>query len=288
MDLKVTLSPLVLNAFKSKTGTLRAPGIWVESGTVTPTVEMATSGWVGVAVGVFVGLLDGVLVGVIVAVFVRVFVGLLVAVGVGVFVAVFVGVGVGVLVGVIVGVLVGVFVGVLVGVLVGVSVDVFVGLLVTVGVAVAALTVWVFPVTVPDRIAPWPLTCPPATMDVLLIALLNVLFARPATFRSNTSSKVIGWLLLTVTTPLAALAKVTDPPASKVWFPNNRVSVTLLKSPLEPGELSWYSFTLPATTSAVQLKLPAPLKANCLTTTFSWEEADRITWTLEAFSWLKE
>jgi len=119
-----------------------------------------------------------------------------------------------------------------------------------------------------------------------LIELLKFLLISPVTFRSNTNSKVVGWLLLTVTTPLAALANVTAPPAPKVWLPSNRISATLLKSPLEPGELSWYSFTLPATVSVGQFKLPAPLKASCFTTTFSCEEAVRITCRLEAFVWL--
>jgi hypothetical protein len=55
---------------------------------------------------------------------------------------------------------------------------------------------------------------------------------------------------------------------------------------LEPGELSWYSLTLPATTSVGQFKDPLPLKANCFTTTFSCDEAVNITCTLEAFVWL--
>jgi len=87
------------------------------------------SGWVGVAVGVLVG------VGVIVGVLVGVGVNVGVAVGVGVIVGVLVGVGVNV--GVAVGV--GVNVGVAVGVLVAVGVNVDVGVLVAVGVNVGVL-----------------------------------------------------------------------------------------------------------------------------------------------------
>jgi hypothetical protein len=77
-----------------------------------------------------------VFVGVSVGVGVGVFVGVSVGVSVGVGVGVFVGVSVGVLVGVFVGVSVGVFVSVIVGVSVGVLVGVRVGVLVGVGVKV--------------------------------------------------------------------------------------------------------------------------------------------------------
>jgi hypothetical protein len=43
IDFNVTLSPLALSAFSSRTGTLGAPGIWMESDN-TPTAEMATTG----------------------------------------------------------------------------------------------------------------------------------------------------------------------------------------------------------------------------------------------------
>ncbi len=152
MEVKETLSPLVLNAFRSNTGTLRAPGIRVES-EITITVEMATSGWVGVAVGVFVGVFVGVLLGVGVGVFV----GVLVSVLVGEFVAVLVGV----LVAVGVGVFVGVFVGVLVGELVAVLVKVAVGL----------ATVIVAPFTVEPKImmGRFEVTPPPWTLVVTSI-----------------------------------------------------------------------------------------------------------------------
>jgi len=179
----------------------------------------------GVNVGVFVGVKLGVKVNVSVGVNVEVKLGVNVAVSVGVKLGVNVGVSVGVKVevkvGVKVGVLVGVKLGVNVGVFVGVKVDVFVG------VAVAAPTVWVLPVTVPPlNIAPCPVVAPTATIDELAIALLKVLFASPPSFRLNTNSNVVGWLLLTVTNPLR-FTKVTDPLAEKFWFPSNSVSAAL-------------------------------------------------------------
>jgi hypothetical protein len=160
-----------------------------------------------------------------------------------------------------------------------VLVGVLVGLFVAVGVAVAALTVWVFPVKLPpDRIAPWPVVAPIATMDTLLIELLKVWFANPLTLKSNTNSKVAGWLLLTVTTPLAASENVTLPVGLKFMFPCSRVPP--LKSPL--AALSRYSLTLPGTTLLCQFKDPPPVKDSCFTSTFSWAEAVRITCRLVA------
>ena len=221
MSFKVIDSPTALLVTTTpKTGTLTAPGICVELSKLGTTAAMLTAG----VVRVLVGVAEGVLVAVFEGVFVGVMVGLFVGVSVGVFVGVSVGLFVGVLVDVMVAVFVGEFEGVFVGVSVGVSVGVPVGLFVAVGVAVAALTVWVFPVkSPPDRIAPWPVVAPMATMDVLLIELLKVWFARPLTLKSNTNSKVAGWLLLTVTTPLAASEKVTLPVGLKLMFPCSRV-----------------------------------------------------------------
>jgi hypothetical protein len=56
---------------------------------------------------------------------------------------------------------------------------------------------------------------------------------------------------------------------------------------LEEGALSWYSPTLPATTSLCQFTVPAPVNTICFTSTFSWAALVRITCTLETLAWLK-
>jgi len=79
---RFTPSPLVFVTANCSTGTLKAPGICVESGGVCATVAIDITGIVGVLVAVFV------VVGVAVFVTVSVFVGVSVGVGVNVFVAV--------------------------------------------------------------------------------------------------------------------------------------------------------------------------------------------------------
>jgi hypothetical protein len=79
----------------------------------------------------------------------------------------------------------------------------------------------VFPVIVPPlMIATCPVFAPAPTINALSIALLNVLSANPAMFRSNTKSSVVGWLWfwLTVTNPLK-LVNVTALSELNVWVP---------------------------------------------------------------------
>ena len=73
MELRLTPSPLALATFNWRTGTLRVPGIWVDGVGVLSPGPAATLGWLGVGVGVMVGLLVEVEVGVLVGV--RVMVG---------------------------------------------------------------------------------------------------------------------------------------------------------------------------------------------------------------------
>ncbi len=266
----------------------------------SPTVGVEVRVEVEVAVEVSVGV--GVLVEVEVEVEVDVSVG--VEVGVPVKVEVPVGVEVGVSVKVEVEVPVGVEVGVCVevevvvevavevkvavkvevpvGVVVGVAVRVEVE--VAVEVAVAAETVWILPLTVPPlTMAPCPVVPPTASTDVAVIWLLKVLFVIPGTLRSNTRIRLTGVPGVTLTKPLS-FVKVTFPEASKVWLPKRTGSspVSYKPSPF----LSWYNLALPPTTSVAQLRLPAPVKANSRTNTFSWAEAVRTIWRLDTLTWL--
>ncbi len=248
-------------------------------------VEVSVVVSVEVAVGVVVGVEVEVELSVEVAVSVKVGVSVKVLVAVEVEVAVPVRVAVVVWVSVGVAVPVEVEVVVPVGVEVGVAVSVEVAVVVEVGVA--AETVWVFPLTEPVTMAPWPVPAPEACTSAAAVWLLKVLFVMPPTFRSNTRITLTGVPGATLTNP-PSFVKVTFPKPSKLWLPRSKVSVPESYKPFP--FTSWYNLTLPATVSEAQRMFtpPAlPVKDISFTSTFSCAEAARTTWTLDTFCWLK-
>lgn len=188
-------------------------------------------------------------------------------------------------VGVKVDVVVGVKVAVCVAVKVGVEVEVKVA--VTVGVAVAADTVCRFPATVPPvRIAACPVVCPLAVIPVVARLFEKFLLANPDMLRSNTSRNVCGAPDARGAVTPFTFWNVTDPVASKLWPPISSVSVPAVYSPFP--EASWYSLTLPVTTSVVQPRLPPPVNASCFTNTFSLAVDVRMNCRLDTLVWLNK